>query len=88
MEKEILLEGAEFVKRDMFYTADSLDYIADQILYCEIQNREWMEDLCYAMIKERTQHVRERATELFADLHIYMKEDKTSVSKQIKDEEG
>lgn len=86
MEKELLLEGAEFIRKDMYDTANSLDYIADQILYCVTENREWLEALCYAMIKERVEHIRERAKELFVDLDIE-EDDKTSNSKSSTEEE-
>ena len=85
MEKELLLKGAEFVRKDMLFTAKSLDFIADQMMGNETENREWMEYLCYVLIRDRAKHIRERSEELFTDLHI--KENKSLGSKQATDEE-
>ena len=70
MEKELLRKRTEFIKKDMFQTAMSLDFIAEQIATRDKENHEWMEDLCSAMIKDRAQHIRERAGELFLELNI------------------
>jgi hypothetical protein len=85
MEKELLLKGAEFVRRDMLHTAKSLDFIADEMMGNERENYEWMEYLCYVLIRDRAQHIRERAEELFTDLHI--KENKPLGSKQSTEKE-
>ena len=85
MEKELLLKGAEFVRKDMLHTAKSLDFIADQMMGGEREDREWMEYLCYVLIRNRAQHIRERAEELFTDL--YIKENKSLGSKQSAEKE-
>ena len=85
MEEEILLKDAEFLRKDMLHTAKSLDFIADQMMGGEREDREWMEYLCYVLIRNRAQHMRERAEELFTYLHI--KENKPLGSKQSPDKE-
>jgi len=70
MEKELLKKRAEFIKRDMLQTAMSLDFIAEQLAIRDKDNHEWMEDLCCAMIKDRAQHIREMAEELFLELNV------------------
>jgi hypothetical protein len=70
MEKELLQKRAEFIKRDMLLTARSLDFIVEQIAIRDKENHEWMEDLCCAMIKDRAQHIRYRAGELFLELDV------------------
>jgi len=70
MEKELLQKRAEFIKMDMLQTAMSLDFIAEQMSIRDKENNEWMEDLCCAMIKDRAQHIRERAGELFLELDV------------------
>jgi hypothetical protein len=70
MEKELLRKRAVFIKMDILQTAMSLDFIAEQMAIRDKDNHEWMEDLCCAMIKDRAQHLRERAEELFLELNI------------------
>jgi hypothetical protein len=70
MEKELLRKSAEFIKRDMLQTANSLDFIDEQLSIRDKEDHEWMEDLCCAMIKDRAQHIRNRAEELFLELDV------------------
>lgn len=70
MEKELLRKRAGFIKRDMFQTAMSLDFVAEQLAIRDKDNHKWMEDLCCAMIKDRAQHIWNRAEELFLELGV------------------
>jgi len=70
MEKELLQKRAEFIKKDMLLTAESLDFIAEQMSIRDKESHEWMEDLYCVMIKDRAQHIRNRAEELFLELDV------------------
>lgn len=70
MEKELLQKRAEFIKRDMLQTAMSLDFIDEQLSIRDKEDHGWMEDLCCVMIKDRAQHIRNRAEELFLELGV------------------
>jgi len=48
----------------------TLDFIDEQLSIRDKEDHEWMEDLCCAMIKDRAQHIRNRAEELFLELDV------------------
>ncbi len=69
MEEETIQDRAKLVRKTMEEWADSLDFLAEKIIDPDA-GPAWIQDFAYAVLKERVERIRERATELFRDLGV------------------
>ena len=58
------------VESNMMNLAESLEFIADCVIDMDSTNWMWKPDVCYAMLKERVEHIYVRAGELFLEFGL------------------